>query len=189
MGAMKAEHAPFAAKRAVVFRVADQAYALPLHFVREILPMAWLSRPPGLPPVLAGFLNLRGTAVPVVRLAYLLGLVEPPPGLYTPLIHVRCHDTPLLLLVDAVVGIFPFDESEVVPLHQNRCFNNCAVGLMTCGQTTVVLLSEERLLREEERIRLGELAAIEQSRLSKLEWVESERAEVREAVHDALVAD
>jgi purine-binding chemotaxis protein CheW len=188
MGAMKAEHAPFAAKLTVAFQVADQAYGLPVHFVREILPMAWLSRPPGLPPVLAGFLNLRGTAVPVVRLAYLLGLTDRPPGLYTPLIHVRCLGTSMALLVDAVIGILRVDESVVVPLQQNSSFNNCAVGLATSGGTNVVLLSEERLLSEEERIRLGELAAIEQARLSKLEGPKRE-AELQEAVHDALVAD
>jgi purine-binding chemotaxis protein CheW len=177
MGATRAQHA--SAKVAVAFRLAEQVYGLPVDFVREILPLAWLSQPPGMPAVLAGFLNLRGVAVPVVRLACLLGLTEQPPGLYTPLIHVWCHDTSVALLVDAVLGVLPLDESAIVPLQQNRCFNNCAVGLATSGQTNIVLLSQDRLLREEERIRLGELAAIEQTRLAKLEGV----------VHDAVDAN
>jgi purine-binding chemotaxis protein CheW len=165
VAATKARTASSQSEYLVVFQVADQSYGLPLHVVREILPLAMLSQPPGLPPVLAGFLNLGGVAVPVVRLARLFGLAEQPPGLYTPLIHVHCDDAPLALLVDAVHGITPINESAIVPLHQDLCFNNCAVGLTAVGQLNLILLSAERLLCEEERRRVRELAAIEQARL------------------------
>ena len=62
--------------RVCVFELAGQSFGLPLESVREIVPMAALSRPPSMPSILEGFLNLRGTALPVLRIAALLGLPQ-----------------------------------------------------------------------------------------------------------------
>lgn len=70
----------------LIFRTSGLDCAFPLKTVREIVPMARLSVPPGLPSGLAGFLNLRGTAVPIVRLDRLFDLPEQLPGLHTPMI-------------------------------------------------------------------------------------------------------
>jgi purine-binding chemotaxis protein CheW len=156
-------------RKFVVFRVADQAYGIPLDAVQEILAMAKLTRPAGLPPVLSGFLNLGGVAVPVVGLARLFGLAAREAGLYTPLLIVRCAVQRLALLVDSVMGITPIDTSSAVPVGANVCFNDCAEGLVTAAETNVILLSYERLLREQELRRISELTAIEQSRLASFE--------------------
>ena len=50
----------------LLFSVGEQTYALPLPDLQEIVPLAQLSHPPGLPSFVAGFLNLRGTAIPIV---------------------------------------------------------------------------------------------------------------------------
>ncbi len=57
--------------------IAGTECALPRGAVREILPLPRLWRPPGAPGALAGFLNLAGSAVPVVDLAVLFGLGQP----------------------------------------------------------------------------------------------------------------
>ena len=51
--------------------------------------MASLFRPPTIPSLLEGFLNLRGTAVPVLSLGRLFGLHERPLELHTPLVILR----------------------------------------------------------------------------------------------------
>src|SRR4029077_2630145 len=70
----------------LVFHLAGQAYGLPLRSVQEVVPMTVLSRPPTLPVVLAGFLNLGGSAVPVLHLNRLLGVADFAVGLHTPLL-------------------------------------------------------------------------------------------------------
>ena len=60
----------------VLFRVGSHQCALRLEAAQEVVPMALLSRPPGLPPLMEGLLNLRGTLVPVVRSDRLFGLGE-----------------------------------------------------------------------------------------------------------------
>src|SRR5271154_5324993 len=89
----------------LVFHSSGLHCAFPLEAVREIVPMATLSTPPGLPSGLAGVLNLRGTAVPIVRLDRLFDLAEQRPGLHTPMIVLHRALGPIGILVDSVQGI------------------------------------------------------------------------------------
>ena len=81
------------------FELAGRTCAIPSANVREVLFMPALARPPGLPAILEGILNLGGVAVPVVKLDRLFGLPERVAGLYTPIIVLRSQN-PLALLVD-----------------------------------------------------------------------------------------
>jgi purine-binding chemotaxis protein CheW len=175
-------------RRFVVFRVAEQMYGLPIEAVREIVPLAQLTRPPSLPSLVAGFLNLGGTAVAVVRLSQLFELPAQPPGLYTPLVVLQSGGVPKALLVDEVLRVAAIAEPEIVPIAEAFCFNDCALGMTTLeisarrserttsqrttSQRTatmhVVLLSAERLLSAQEERRLAELSAIETERLAML---------------------
>ncbi len=153
----------------LVFSLAGQAYGLPLRDVQEVLPMARLTRPPDLPAVLAGFLNLRGTAVPVLRLGRLFGLPEQPSGLYTPLIVLRSPDTPLVLLADQLSGIVAVSDAAVVAVPEDHSFNDCVVGMATVDGRVVLLLSPARLLLDKEQQCLAELQDREQARLREME--------------------
>ena len=85
----------------LVFHSSGLDCAFPLEAVREIVPMARLSSPPGLPSGLLGFLDLRGTAIPIVRLDRLFDLPEQKPGLHTPMIILRGVLGPIGILVDS----------------------------------------------------------------------------------------
>ncbi|HEX3727649.1 MAG TPA: chemotaxis protein CheW [Pirellulales bacterium] len=152
-------------QKALIFSLGGQHYGLGLDSILEVLPMPWLARPPATPQVLAGFLNLGGTALPVVRLGGLFGLAEPTFQLYTPLIVARFQQSSFAILVESVQGIASFDPRTSMPFVQH----DCAAGLVTLGDKNVVLLAIERLLRAHERQRLSELTAIEQSRSASFE--------------------
>jgi chemotaxis signal transduction protein len=77
-------------------------------------------------------------------------------------------DGALALLVDSVQGVVRLHDEELVPFSDNLCLNSCAEGLATVGETSFVLLADDRLLREQEQRRVEELAAIEQARLDGL---------------------
>jgi purine-binding chemotaxis protein CheW len=153
----------------LVFFLAGQAYGLPLRDVQEVLPMAQLTRPHDLPAALAGFLNLGGAAVPVLRLGRLFGLTERPPGLYTPLIVLRSPDTRLVLMADQVSGIVAVSDEEVITVPEDHSFNDCVVGMATIEGRVVLLLSPERLLLDKEQQCLAELQDREQARLREME--------------------
>ncbi|HEX3655536.1 MAG TPA: chemotaxis protein CheW [Pirellulales bacterium] len=157
-----------AGRKVLIFRLSGQAYGISVLRVREILPMPLLEHAPGLPPVLAGFVNLGGEAIPVVNLARLFAVAEQSTTRYTPLVILHYGDGALALLVDSVQGVVRLHDEELVPFSDNLCLNSCAEGLATVGEISFVLLADDRLLREQEQRRIEELAAIEQARLDGL---------------------
>lgn len=64
----------------VTFRIGAKFCALTMRKVGEILPMASLVCPPGMPKLLDGILILSGKAIPVIPLARLFGLPMELPG-------------------------------------------------------------------------------------------------------------
>jgi purine-binding chemotaxis protein CheW len=156
--------------RVCLFELAGQRFGLRLESVSEIVPMAALSRPPCMPSILEGFLNLRGTALPVLRIAALLGLPQDPLDLHTPLVIIRSGALPLALLVDRVTGIVSFPFDDVVPIATSDSFNGCVDGRLTAtGGSAIPLLSLKRLLLEKEQQILAQFHATETTRLRQID--------------------
>jgi purine-binding chemotaxis protein CheW len=152
----------------LAFRLPGVVCALPLAALREVVPMALLSRPPGMPSLLEGLLNLGGVAIPVVRLDRLFDLPEFTIGRYTPLLILRHSEDRLALLVEAVIGVIRVSPEEVRPVAA-VCINDCVAGEATVGGATVHLLDADRLLLDRERQCLAELQSAEQQRLRRAE--------------------
>jgi purine-binding chemotaxis protein CheW len=157
------------AQNLLVFHSSGLDCAFPLDTVREIVPMALLSSPPGMPCVLAGFLNLRGTAIPILRLDRLFSLPEQPPGLYTPLIILRGADRPLGVLVGAVRQIVSATRESFLPLPERHILHDCATATVEVNGNVVHLLSAERIVVENERRLLADFQVAAQERLHRLE--------------------
>ena len=154
-------------RQLVVFSLAETFCALDLASVREILPTAELSAPPGMPELLAGFLNLGGTAVPVLRLGRLFQMPVKETGLYEHLILLRAS-RPLALLVDRVDEVRAFPEDALRPVGEKNSFNDCAQSQVTQKDRTIHILALDHLLLKEEEARLTELRDLEQKRLREL---------------------
>jgi purine-binding chemotaxis protein CheW len=153
----------------LVFDISGKFCALPVEDLLEIVPMASLSRPPSMPTIMEGFLNLRGTAVPVVSLSRMFRLQERPLELHTPIIVVRGRRCPLAFLVDHVTQILSLSVENAVPLQRDHSFNDCAEAQVATTEHVVHILSPERLLIEKERQCLSEFQAMEQRRLNELQ--------------------
>lgn len=152
----------------LIFQVAGELCAFPVEAVREILPMAALARSPGQLPILEGFLNLRGAAVPVLRLDRLFGYPAREPGLYTPLVLLGGR-APLALLVDGVLAMEAVASESIMPVPANGSFNNCLEAEFVLDGRTVHVLSPERILLEQERRRIAEFQAAAERRLQQLD--------------------
>jgi purine-binding chemotaxis protein CheW len=152
----------------MVFRLGGNRFCLPTLHVQEVAPMATLLRPPGLPSVLEGFLNLGGVGVPVLRLARLFGLAEGEPDYGTALVILRCEPS-LALLVDEVENVVEMAAEARVSLDPGNTFNDGTSGSWDDGRGPIHVLAVERILLEEERLRLTELQAQMQTRLQMLD--------------------
>src|SRR5258706_11091048 len=155
--------------RVCLFELGGHTFGLRLESVREIVPMARLSCPPSMPSILEGFLNLRGTALPVLRLPELLGLPQDDLDLHTPLVILRGAELPLALLVNRVTGIVSLPVDGLVPISKGESFNGCVDGQLTTVGSTVHLLSLDRLLLEKEKRIVAEFHATETRRLGQIE--------------------
>ena len=160
---------PHRRRAILLFDVGDQLYGIPLADVREVLPMAQLLRPPALPSLLAGLLNLDGVAFPVLRLDRLFGVPEQPTGQYTPLLILRHEESPLALLVSAVRRIVLVADDAILPVRDYHAPNECVEGILTIDDHMALLLSSGRILSEKEQQCVAELQDREQSRLRELE--------------------
>ncbi len=136
----------------LVFQLAGSTVALPLSDIQRIVPMARLLRPPGLPPLLEGILNLNGATVPVLRLARLLHLPVQPLDLHSALLIVGAPPNgALALLVDRVTEIITVSSSILLPVRKEESSNGCTKALVPASDRMILLLSLERLLIEKDR--------------------------------------
>ena len=153
----------------VQFQISDALFALYLENIRELIHMAELIVPPGLPSFINGFVNIDGMAIPVVSLAVLMGLPVPGIALYTPLVITHMKPTGVAFIVDKVLSIENIKNNCLYPLDDNMIFNQCVSksGQNSHGDT-FHLLSLERILVAQEKKTIMEFQATEQKRLNEL---------------------
>lgn len=149
----------------LVFHTSALNCAFPLEAVREIVPMARLSSPPGLPWGLAGFLDLRGTAIPIIRLDRLFDLPEQKPGLHTPMIVLRGVLGPIGILVDSVRGIVPALSASLLDIPEGRTFQGCATATLHLDGELIHVLSPAALLGANEDRLLADYVVMAEVRL------------------------
>jgi len=160
----------------LIFHAGGLDCAFPIEAVQEVVPMATLFSPPGLPSGLAGFLNLRGTAIPILRLDRLLELPERQPGLHTPMIVLRGAARALGpnycttgVLVDSVHAIVPTASARLLDIPESGTFRGCATAALELDGDPVHLLSAAALLDLNESRLLADYSAMAQARLRHME--------------------
>jgi purine-binding chemotaxis protein CheW len=151
----------------LVFDLNGISCGLSLSEIREVLPMCELLRPPALPPLLEGFLNLRGEVVPVIRIDRLFGLAAVQLRLHTHLLVVQ-RRPPLALLVDRVRDIMAVEAGASLETPREHVFGDCLKAVFRTGTHDISLLRLDRLLLREEESRIADFLGIAERRLNEL---------------------
>ncbi|NQE61214.1 Positive regulator of CheA protein activity (CheW) [Caulobacter sp. RHG1] len=154
----------------VLVRINDGEAALPRQDVAEILPLARLDRPPAAPRALAGFLNLGGVPLPVLRLGVLLGGAPPETDdLYSHIVRLKpTEDRPSVgLLVERVLDT-AVQPSAAEPVSPDESLNGVVAAQLSINGRFVHGLDAQRLLLAEETVRLAEMTTAMAERLA--EW-------------------
>jgi purine-binding chemotaxis protein CheW len=118
--------------------VASERYAIPAETVVEVAEVGEISPVPGAPPAIAGVRNLRGTVLPVMDVAPLLGAA--PDGPRRRLVVTEVRGARAGILVDDVSGIAalpPVSEAVEHPL---------VAGAVLVEGELVGILDVERIL-------------------------------------------
>lgn len=154
----------------VLVRIDGGEAALLRQAVAEILPLARLDRPAAAPRALAGFLNLGGEPLPVLRLGVLLGGAVPDnDDLYSHIVRLKATaDRPSIgLLVERVLDAAVQPEASA-PVSPDESLNGVVSATLGIGGRFVPGLDTERLLLAEEAARLAEMSQAMAERLA--EW-------------------
>ena len=100
----------------LLIELTGELYALPSASVREVVRYRDYTPVPGAPAVLPGILNQRGTILPVVDLALLLGLASAPPTRATRLVVVSHNEIDMALLAERVHDLVELPAGTIDPL-------------------------------------------------------------------------
>jgi purine-binding chemotaxis protein CheW len=149
----------------LLFHFGGRSCAVPIEAVQEIAPYAAMTRVPGQPSLLMGFLNLRGRAIPVIQLAALFGLPDVQPALSSAIIILKSQEG---WLVDHVAGLASPAPDGCEPVDAGLSFNDCAAGQCDIDGHRFTLLAPERVLLAEEQARIAELARQAGRRIAEL---------------------
>ena len=98
----------------LIFYVAEEAFAIEIRYVMEIIGLQPMTSVPELPDYIRGIINLRGTIVPImdVRLRFKKPFLE-----YTDrtcVIIVEMNEISMGLVVDRVAEVMTIPEDEIV---------------------------------------------------------------------------
>lgn len=97
----------------VVFKLADQRYALHLSAVERVVRIAELTVLPKAPQIVLGIINVRGRVIPVVDTRRRFGLPARELNLSDQLIIARTSQRVVALLADVVAGVIQHSRAAI----------------------------------------------------------------------------
>jgi purine-binding chemotaxis protein CheW len=101
------------------FRLAGEAYALPVNDVREVLKIRLLTPVPNAPAYILGVTALRGAVLPVIDLCVRFGLAAGTRDAKSRIIVVSSKEEEVGLVVDRVTEVLRIAPDEIKPTPEN----------------------------------------------------------------------
>lgn len=106
---------PRALHHLVTFRLGTEIYGLPVGPIEQIVPMVTITPLPQIGDPVAGVINVRGKAVPVVDLRRHIGLDEAAYLLHTPIVLAHIGPGSVGLVVDQVLDVLSLPPDRLIP--------------------------------------------------------------------------
>jgi purine-binding chemotaxis protein CheW len=98
------------------FRVGSYMYGLPLPSLREVATLGSVRKIQGMPPTVAGLVNVRGEIICALDAREVLGLARPTLPDNRFLVVLRRLQNPIGLIVDSISDIYTIDPEQIQPL-------------------------------------------------------------------------
>lgn len=130
----------------VVFELEKQNYAIPILEIQEIIRMVNITPVPKTNAFLEGVVNLRGNIIPVVNLRKRLGMSDQEHSNETRIIVVEFNGENIGVIVDKVLEVGRYNESEIEPPHVAGENVEFLRGVIKKDKNLWLLLNLEKLL-------------------------------------------
>ncbi len=142
---------PAAEEHVVIFRLADEYYAVDIQAVQEIVRMQTITSIPGSESWVEGITNLRGRVVPVIDLRRRCGVTANEPASETRIVVVSSSNGMVGLIVDAVSEVMriPADQVELPSTIVAAAENTYLRGIAKLEDRLVSLMDLDGVLPSE----------------------------------------
>ena len=142
----------------VSFHLADQEFCIDIMAIREIRGWAPSTPIPHSPADVIGVMNLRGSVIPIIDLAYKLGMKSTVANERSAIVVAEVHNMVIGMLVDRVSDILTISSSQVQPVPEvtasfDRAF---CEGIIASENGMICFLNLAKMFKENET---DELAA------------------------------
>ena len=98
----------------VIFKIAQQGFALLLSNIERIVQIVEIKRLPKMPEHVSGIINLHGEIIPVINLRFLFNLPKKEIELSDQLIIANTSTRKIALLVDSTQDVVEFSEDKII---------------------------------------------------------------------------
>lgn len=89
----------------LVFRLGEDRYSIPAHYIREVQPLLSYTPLPSTPPFIVGLVNVRGKLLTAIDIRPLLDIAQTPPGEHAFIFIVSAQGMEVSLLTDGIVEV------------------------------------------------------------------------------------
>jgi purine-binding chemotaxis protein CheW len=160
-------------KQLVVFNLGEEAYAVDITMVREIIQLQPITRVPGTPPSVEGVINLRGSIIPIVDLRKRFQLIKNEHDKDTRIVVVNCKGQDVGVIVDSVAQVLriPVDSIEAASSVFSGDHLEHLMGIVKLSNRLVILLDMDRVLSRQEMSAISSLEGIKDKMSKKTQPV------------------
>jgi purine-binding chemotaxis protein CheW len=135
----------------VTYRIGAQHFAIEIHRLTEVLSYGPITPLPGAPRFVEGMIDLRGELVPIIDLRKRMGLKDIRNQMQTRILITRIQQQKIGLIVDLADQVYTVPVENIKAPPEGSEF---ILAVAKQDQELLVILDLERLLTEQERVRL-----------------------------------
>ncbi len=148
-----------AERQYVIFKLDKEEYGVDIMHVKEISEFKESVKIPSAPSFVDGIINYRGVITPVINLRRKFGLVIKEPTSNTRIIIINLNEKQVGFLVDDASQVLTIDEKDVDPAPEliTNIEDKYIDGIAKISERMVILLNLEKVLNEEEKLKLKEM--------------------------------
>lgn len=135
----------------LLFQLENEAYAVSVHQVQEIVAYQPVTRVPQSSGCLLGMVNLRGSIIPVFNLRLKFELPEITPTNHHVIIVLQLQKKLIGILADAVHSVEVISEKDILmpSLSQKSKVQQFLTGICRISEKLILILEIEKVLAEE----------------------------------------
>ncbi|MDC7226241.1 MAG: chemotaxis protein CheW [Spirochaetales bacterium] len=140
----------------VTFKIENEIYAVDVFKVREILEVPDITRVPGMPPMIRGVINIRGSVVPVLDMKMKFGLEQTEETQDTAVIVTEITNADGIvqigIIVDAAREVITLEAEDFEEPPRLGIFidNKYLSGMGKVNEEFIIILNIDKILSEDE---------------------------------------